>query len=161
MGPERSSIGPVREMLRISKLTDYGVVLATHLAAWPDGRTLAVRDLAKCTGIPQPTASKVLKLLGRAGIVEAQRGAHGGYRLTRAPEDITIAEVISAVEGPIGVTECATEVSACEFEPKCDVRTNWQRINQAVQHALEGIRLSDMILPNRPELVRIGRAAQG
>jgi len=142
-------------MLRISKLTDYGVVLATHLAAPRVGETLAVRDLARETGIPQPTVSKVLKQLGRSGIVEAQRGATGGYRLTRRPEEITIAEVIAAVEGPIGVTECATDESlgSCELETRCDVRTNWQRINRAVQTALESVRLSDMVLPNQPKLV--------
>ena len=147
-------------MLRISKLTDYGVVLATHLAAPRADLTVAVRDLAKETGIPQPTVSKVLKQLGRAGIVEAQRGAHGGYRLTRVPEDITIAEVIAALEGPIGVTECASDDSlgSCEFETRCDVRTNWQRINRAVQDALEGIRLSDMVLTNQPKLVPLRRA---
>lgn len=151
------------KMLRISKLTDYGVVLATHLAAAPAGETLAVRDLAGETGIPQPTASKVLKLLGRAGIVEAQRGAHGGYRLSRTADDITILEVIAAVEGPVGVTECASDegAGACDLATRCDVRTNWQRINQAVQQALCGIRLSDMVLENRPALVTLGRAASG
>lgn len=144
-------------MLRISKLTDYGVVLATHLAAPRRQPTRAVRDLARETGIPQPTVSKVLKQLGRAGIVEAQRGAYGGYRLTRSPENITIAEVISAVEGPIGVTECASDDSlgSCEFETRCDVRPNWQRINRAVQGALEGIRLSDMVRPEHPKLVSL------
>lgn len=146
-------------MLRISKLTDYGVVLATHLAAAPS-ETVAVSDLARGTGIPQPTVSKVLKQLGRAGVVAAQRGAQGGYRLARSADQITIAEVIAAVEGPIGVTECATddEVGTCELQTRCDVRTNWQRINRAVSDALEGIRLSDMVLPNQPKLVSLGRA---
>lgn len=135
-------------MLRISKLTDYGVVLATHLAAAPDSATVAVSDLARETGIPQPTVSKVLKRLGRAGVVEGQRGAQGGYRLARSADQITIAEVIAALEGPIGVTECATddELGTCELQTRCDVRTNWQRINRAVSDALEGIRLSDMVL---------------
>lgn len=142
-------------MLRISKLTDYGVVLATHLAAAREGETLARSDLARETGIPQPTVSKVLKLLGRGGIVEAQRGAAGGYRLARAATEITIAEVIAAVEGPIGVTECSTDdtLGSCDLQTRCDVRTNWQRINRAVSDALSGIRLSDMVLPNQAKLV--------
>ena len=149
-------------MLRISKLTDYGVVLATHLAAPREGDTLAVSDLARETGIPQPTVSKVLKQLSRAGVVEGQRGAQGGYRLARTADQITIAEVIAAVEGPIGVTECATddELGTCELETRCDVRTNWQRINRAVSDALEGIRLSDMVLPNQPKLVPLRRTGE-
>lgn len=146
-------------MLRISKLTDYGVVLATHLAAAPPEATVAVSDLARETGIPQPTVSKVLKQLGRTGIVEGQRGAQGGYRLARTAEEITIAEVIAALEGPIGVTECATddELGTCELMTRCDVRTNWQRINRAVSDALEGIRLSDMVL-HPQKLVPLRRA---
>lgn len=145
-------------MLRISKLTDYGVVLTTRLAVSPEGETLAVRDLARETGIPQPTASKVLKRLARAGIIASQRGAHGGYRLTRRPADITVAEVIAALEGPIGVTECASDETAglCEMEGSCDMQPNWQRINNAVQQALEGISLADMVTPSGARLITLG-----
>jgi FeS assembly SUF system regulator len=102
-------------MLRISKMTDYAVVLATHLAA-ADGAH-AARDLALQTQIPEPTASKVLKKLARAGVVISQRGAKGGYALARRPEQIGIHEVIEAIEGPIAVTECSDEStdSFCEY----------------------------------------------
>jgi len=146
-------------MLRISKLTDYGVVLSTRMATMAPGQTLAAVDLARETGIPQPTVSKVLKRLGRAGIVESQRGAAGGYRLARPADRIPIAEVITALEGPIGVTECASDEGAgsCEYEGRCDVQGNWQRINAAIEEALRGILLSDMTQP--PEvLVKLGRA---
>ena len=157
-------------MLRISKLTDYGVVLTTRLAVSPEGETLAAADLCRETGIPQPTASKVLKRLAREGIIESQRGARGGYRLTRRADEITVAEVIAALEGPIGVTECASDETAglCEFEGSCDMQPNWQRINDAVQTALEGITLADMLTPSRARLVTLGlkspredQAAQG
>lgn len=131
-------------MLRISKLTDYAVVLTTHLA----GRSgaYAVRDLSAVTGIPEPTARKVLKLLARAEVVASVRGARGGYRLARPPAEIAIVEVIGAIEGPVAVTECSTDETAgsCEYEGACDVQANWQRINAAIQSALEGISLADM-----------------
>jgi FeS assembly SUF system regulator len=145
-------------MLRISKLTDYAVVLATHLAGSDDAHS--VRDLAFETRIPSPTVSKVLKALVRGGVVASQRGAHGGYRLARRPEDIAVLEVIAALEGPVAVTECTDDTtdSNCEHEARGGVRANWHRINQAVQSALSAIRLSDMTSATPLPLVSIARS---
>jgi FeS assembly SUF system regulator len=142
-------------MLRISKMTDYAVVLATHLASVD--RPHAARDLALHTQIPEPTASKVLKKLARAGVVSSQRGVKGGYALARPARRIGIHEVIEAIEGPIAVTECSDESadSSCEYETRCEVRANWQRINQAVQSALAQISLADMAVPGTAELVSL------
>ena len=142
-------------MLRISKMTDYAVVLATHLAAVEGPH--AARDLALHTQIPEPTASKVLKKLARAGVVVSQRGAKGGYALARPAAQVGIDEVIEAIEGPIAVTECSDESadSSCEYETSCEVRANWQRINLAVQSALADISLADMAVPGAAELVSL------
>jgi FeS assembly SUF system regulator len=141
-------------------MTDYAVVLATHLAA-TDGAH-AARDLALQTQIPEPTASKVLKKLARAGVVISQRGAKGGYSLARRPEQIGINEVIEAIEGPIAVTQCSDEStdSFCEYETNCGVRANWQRINLAVQGALSEISLADMAFPGTAELVSIALSSK-
>ena len=141
-------------------MTDYAVVLATHLAA-TDGAHPA-RDLALQTQIPEPTASKVLKKLARAGVVISQRGAKGGYALARRPEQIGVNEVIEAIEGPIAVTECSDETtdSFCEYETNCGVRANWQRINLAVQRALSEISLADMAFPGNAELVSIALSSK-
>lgn len=142
-------------MLRISKMTDYAVMLATHLAV-SEG-PYAARDLAFHTQIPEPTASKVLKKLAKAGVVTSQRGAKGGYALARPADLIGVDEVIEAIEGPIAVTECSDEStdSSCEYEPSCEVRANWQRINHAVQNALAEISLADMAVPGTAELVSL------
>ena len=141
-------------------MTDYAVVLATHLAA--SGGPHAARDVAVQTQIPEPTASKVLKKLARAGVVVSQRGAKGGYALARPAGQIGVHEVIEAIEGPIAVTECSDETtdSSCEYETSCGVRANWQRINHAVHDALSEITLADMALPAEPELVSIARSSQ-
>ena len=135
-------------------------MLATHLAAAEGAH--AARDLAVQTQIPEPTASKVLKKLARAGVVISQRGAKGGYALARPPRQIGVNEVIEAIEGPIAVTECSDEStdSSCEYEPSCGVRANWQRINFAVHTALSEITLADMALPGSTELVSIARSAE-
>jgi FeS assembly SUF system regulator len=131
-------------MLRISKLTDYAVVLSTELASTTSPRS--VTRLSASTGVPAPTTSKVLKSLTRAGIVESVRGKAGGYRLARGAGEISVAELIRAIEGPIAVTECADENDGhiCSIQEDCGVRANWQVINRAVEDALEKVRLSDM-----------------
>jgi FeS assembly SUF system regulator len=140
-------------MLRISKMTDYAVVLATHLAAAEGPH--AARDLAVQTQIPEPTASKVLKKLARAGVVVSQRGAKGGYALARPAEQTGVNEVIEAIEGPDDTTD-----SFCEYETNCGVRANWQRINVAVHKALSEITLADMAFPGTAELVSIARSSK-
>ena len=131
-------------MLRISKLTDYGVVLSTHLAGLTKPKS--VRELASETGLPEPTVGKVLKTLSKAGVVTSRRGANGGYSLSRSADAISIVEVISALEGPIAVTECTDESddASCAHETHCAVRGNWQRINDAVLGALGSITLDEM-----------------
>ena len=135
-------------MLRISKLTDYAVMLATSLPS--EGATRSVRDLATESQLPVATVSKVLKLLAKAGVVTSQRGPSGGYRLTRAAEAIPVVDVIIAIEGPIAVTECSDDAvaSGCEYETRCGTRANWKRINDAVLQALSEIPLSEMVATN-------------
>jgi FeS assembly SUF system regulator len=144
-------------MIRITKQTDYGIVLLTHLAAQAD-RQLNAPELAAETQLPLPMVSKILKLLVREGLLVSHRGVKGGYSLGRLPEEITMAEIISSLEGPIAITECIEVSSDCSHEQLCPVRSNWQRINEAVRGALEGITLAEMTSPLAPtrKLVTLG-----
>lgn len=147
-------------MLRISKLTDYGIVLLAHFAEAPPETTLNAREMAEATSLPFPVVSKMLKALAGASLLESQRGARGGYRLARDPGRVTVAEIISAIEGPIAVTECTAGPGHCEQESQCGVREPWQRINRAVLKALEGVTLAELVDPAaaRPALLGIQRA---
>lgn len=133
-------------MLRISRLTDYATVVMTCLATTPD-EVLSTAQIAECTRLELPTVSKLLKQLGRAGLVESFRGVNGGYRLARPAADINLAEIVEALEGPLGMTECSVAVGQCDFESHCSVRGNWQRINQTVGSALQAMSLADMLRP--------------
>ncbi len=133
-------------MLRISRLTDYATVVMTCLAASPD-QVLSTTQIAECTRLETPTVSKLLKMLARAGLVKSFRGANGGYRLTRDAVDISLAEIVEALEGPLGMTECSLAVGQCDREAHCSVRGSWQRINRAVSGALQGVSLADMLHP--------------
>jgi len=131
-------------MLRITKQSDYGIVLMTLFAGAGGGRVHSTRDLAAGAKLPLPTVSKILKALARAGLLQSHRGVKGGYRLARDPAEISVEEIIRALEGPIAITECIDGPNECEIERTCPVRTNWQRINGAVTDALAAIRLSEM-----------------
>lgn len=130
-------------MLRISKLTDYGTVILADLAGRSDELASAA-DVAEQTGLGLPTVRKLLKALARSGLVEARRGAQGGYRLARRPSEISAADVIDALEGPVSITECSTGERHCDIEANCTVGGAWQRINLAIRRALGDISLADL-----------------
>jgi len=141
-------------MIRLSKLTDYGIVLLTHLAMGDDRSLQTAQDLARRSRVPLPTASKLLKSLARAGLVTSHRGRRGGYGLARDAERISVAEVISAIEGPIGLTECGT--GGCDLEATCAARGRWGAISLAVERALSEVPLSSM-RPQPEAVIRLGR----
>jgi len=136
-------------VLRISKLTDYGTVVLAQLAR-EAGKVCSANDVAQATGIAVPTVSKLLKSLCRAELVASTRGANGGYRLARDPEQISAASVIDALDGPVSITECSATDSNCEHEGACNVGGAWQRINIAIRRALEDISLVDLLRSHSP-----------
>ncbi|MEJ8569784.1 SUF system Fe-S cluster assembly regulator [Elongatibacter sediminis] len=137
-------------MLRISKLTDYAILMMVELTR--ENEMLSAHVLAERVHVETPTAGKVLKQLAGAGLVESFRGANGGYRVTRGADEISVAEVIAAIEGPIAMTECSVEPGLCHQESSCNLRGNWQRISVAVARALEAVTLAEMSAPaQRPQ----------
>jgi len=131
-------------MIRISRLTDYGIVLMSCMAARPDG-VLNATEAAADAHLPLPTASKLLRVLAREGLLTSQRGVKGGYSLARSPEQISVASIISAIEGPIALTVCTVDPAGdCGLELVCPVRAPWQKINHAIRQALEGVSLAEM-----------------
>jgi FeS assembly SUF system regulator len=135
-------------MLRISKLTDYAILVMVELSD-VRGEVLSAHALADLLNLELPTVSKVLKLLSRAELVQSFRGANGGYSMGREAAAISVAEIIAAIEGPIAMTECSVEVGLCSQEDSCGLRSNWQRISSAVAAAMEGVTLAEMSKPIR------------
>jgi FeS assembly SUF system regulator len=133
-------------MLRLSKLTDYATVILSHIAK-ESSQTHSALCVADATGIALPTVSKVLKILVNANVLVSTRGIKGGYALARPPENISVADVISALEGPIALTECSISHEGCEQASGCGISANWGLINQAIHNVLESITLADMIKP--------------
>jgi FeS assembly SUF system regulator len=130
-------------MLRISKLTDYGTLILAQLPLTGCGVSSA-GHVAGSTHLAQPTVSKLLKALVRAGLVVSTRGAQGGYALARPAQDITAAQIIDALEGPVAITECSSASGHCGLESICRVGHAWQKINQGIRNALTQVSLADL-----------------
>jgi FeS assembly SUF system regulator len=147
-------------MIRLSRLADYGVVLACHMAAQSD-RCHNAFDLAATTGLPAPTVSKLLAALARAGLLVSHRGAKGGYRLARPASDVTAADIVSAVDGPIALTICIEQGDgACDVESLCPTRRGWRRINDAVRQALGSVTLAELAFPLPVAVMSCGEDAK-
>lgn len=133
-------------MLRISKLADYGTVVMVYLTV-NQAQLHNAKDIAAKTHLAVPTVSKLLKLLANYGLLSSQRGAKGGYNLAKKPEAISVADIINAVEGPTGLTQCSEHQGSCDLEAVCHVRGNWQLISHAITTALESVSLADLAKP--------------
>ena len=149
-------------MIRMTRFTDYGIVLLTYFARDPEKTTHSSKDVAAAARLPHPMVNKILKALTRKGLLVSHRGVKGGYRLARRPEEISVADIITATEGPVALTQCVQSLPGrCSQESCCPVHGNWQRINDAIRLALDSVKLSEMArpfpqqpLPPAPILVR-------
>lgn len=145
-------------MIRMSKLSDYGLVLLTHLARHPERAAFSAVDLAAETKLPAPTVGKLLKILAREGLLESHRGSKGGYSLVAKAQDISVAHILQALEGPISITQCVEhEGGLCEYEPVCPTKDHWHVINRTINRALSEITLRELAgpMPVKPlELAR-------
>jgi FeS assembly SUF system regulator len=145
-------------MIRLGKLTDYGLVLMSQIARCPQTELHTARDLAAACRLPLPTVSKLLKLLLQGGLLASHRGTKGGYSLAREAQMISLAEIISAIEGPLALTECNMDIAGlCDLEPSCPIKDNQRLINQVIQGALQKVTLSDLIRPMQLSAIRDSR----
>lgn len=134
-------------MLRLNRITDYAVVVLTQMVCEPD-KWVTAPQLSEDSNVPAPTVAKVLKALAKEGVLTSQRGVHGGYRLARPADRISMLEVIRALEGPVSLTACVDGAEGdCAVELLCPVRGNWDRVNTAIRGALADVTLEDMAIP--------------
>lgn len=133
-------------MLKISRMNDYAIVLLTAMVR-ADTAQYTARALADHTGLALPTVGKLLKTLSAGGLLLSQQGRNGGYRLARRADEISLADIIEAVDGPIAMTECFTVDHECDREAYCGLRPHWKAINQGVRQLLNGISLAALIEP--------------
>lgn len=146
-------------MLRIGKLTDYATVVMAELARHA-GECWSASQVAEATHLEPPTVAKVCKTLAKAGLIDSVRGVNGGYRLRRAADEVSVAAIIRAMEGPIALTECGLEPGRCTREHECDLKGNWRRIGETVERALEALTLADLAAPSGVDLRLVTHAGR-
>lgn len=131
--------------MRLSSLADYAIVMLSAAARLGGHGHVSAAALAVETGVPLPTAQKLMGRLAAAGLLESARGTGGGFRLSRDPAAISVADIIEAVEGPIAMTSCVDEGRHdCGLEEACRVRPHWGAVNMAVKGALDGVTLASL-----------------
>ncbi|MBB6124703.1 SUF system Fe-S cluster assembly regulator [Sphingobium subterraneum] len=131
--------------MRLSSLADYAVVMMRAASRHCGAARVSATDLAQETGIPLPTAQKLVSLLTRAGLIKSVRGTGGGITLARPAAAISLAEIIEAVEGPIAMTSCVESGRHdCALEGSCAVQPHWGVVNEAVRGALGGVSLASL-----------------
>ena len=129
--------------MRLSSLADYAVVMLSAAARHAGDTRLNATLLAEGTGVPLPTAQKLVSRLAAAGLLESARGTGGGFRLARPAGAISLADIVEAVEGPIALTTCVDEERhGCALDHQCQVKPHWAIINQTVRGALAGVSLA-------------------
>lgn len=150
-------------MFKLSKTTDYGIVLMAQLASEPSPVPQNARELAASSDLPVPMVSKILKALAKEGLLSSHRGAKGGFVLARDPEALPVAEMIRVLEGPLALTDCAVGPAVCSHESACVVRAPWQQINRAVERALQDVTLADLVrgqAPSANAMLQIDRSPE-
>ncbi len=141
-------------MIKLSKLTDYAVVILAALVNANDERYSAA-DLAARTALPEPTVAKVLKILARGDILTSVRGAKGGYALHKQPHEIRVSEIITVMEGPIALTSCVDgSDEQCAIQGLCAMNGRWNVVNAAIKTALENVTLADILPPAAAKTVK-------
>jgi FeS assembly SUF system regulator len=135
-------------MLRLTKQTDYAIVLLAVMACEQEGASFSARDLSDGAAIPLPMTSKILKLLAKEGLLVSRRGVNGGYALARPAHEMTLAAILATLEGGVALTQCAEHPSSrngtCAIESFCPISGIWRTINGALIKTLHGITLADL-----------------
>ncbi len=133
-------------MIKFSKMADYGVLLLGHFARHPEALASST-ELAETYHMPRTVVSNLLKVFSRAGLLESRRGLYGGYRLARPADQITLLQVLSAIDGPVQLTECAGDESehACGYEDVCLSRSPMRAVHRRVVELLDAISLTELM----------------
>ncbi len=142
-------------MLKLSRMIDYGVVILSQMS-YRREEIATAPELAEATGLPAPMVSKVMKSLARSDLVISHRGVRGGYTLSRGPEDISVASIVEALEGPVALTACVDASDAhCRVESLCPIRGGWEKVNDAIRGALEAVSLADLLYSGFDDLGKV------
>ncbi|MDZ7369641.1 MAG: Rrf2 family transcriptional regulator [candidate division KSB1 bacterium] len=135
-------------MFKLSKKTEYALLALQHMAEQGEGYILTVKEIAEAKSVPQPLLAKILQQLAKEGLIDSLQGAYGGYILNRKPQEITLGEIVEAIEGPIRIVECIDEPQSCARDINCGVKKSFNPLQQAVSAYLQRVTLADVAASN-------------
>lgn len=148
-------------MMKLGKMTDYAIVVLTAMAKYGE-EPLSSQELAQSVHLERTTVAKILKMLTKRGLILSYRGANGGYRLAKSPDNVSVGQIIEAMEGPIGITECSVSPGACSHEAFCSLQSSWKHISAVLERALYSVSLAQIMAPKASPLsVRLENMALG
>ncbi len=131
-------------MMRMSMKTDYGLIALKHIAAQPAGERVNAREIAERFDLPPNLLAKILQSLSQAGIIEAQKGSGGGYRMARAPREVTLTQVFESIEGPVHMMVCSSIDGCCSIEDRCTVKTGLANLERKFTEFFDSVTLADV-----------------
>lgn len=131
-------------MLRISRKTDYGLIALKHMSTQDDGKLVNARAIAEQFNLPANLLAKVLHKLSQSGIIEAQKGSGGGYRMKRDPSSITLTEVFESIEGPVHLMMCTADDGCCSIEDRCTIKNGLMNLEQRFVQFFNTVTISDV-----------------
>src|SRR5258708_21722647 len=138
-------------MLKLTKKADYGLIAVKHLAESGDPSSCSAKDIADAYGIPPAALAKILQKLVKSGLLISHHGTKGGYALARTPENISVLEVIKAIDGPLFITSCGDATHGCYQIVKCTVREPLRKVNESIQQVLSRLSIAEMREQHEPE----------
>ena len=142
-------------MLRFTKRADYGLMAIHYIAIHEDLGAVSAKRIAEEFAIPPELLAKILQRLARERLIVSQNGPRGGYVLARRPIEITVGQVVRALEGPINIVECLEEDSDCPQMARCNLRRPVQKIQVAMSQLLDTMTLAELVGADVPELMTI------
>ena len=146
----RSKKGIAAMGLRLTNAADYAILAMIHMACLPD-ETIALRtEIAQAYHIPPSFMAKILRALVRARLLRSTRGVHGGFSLARPATEITLLDVVEAIEGPLALTSCmGGEIDGCEWSAECPAHPVWARVQDKMAEILRGSTLEMLVSSRR------------
>jgi Rrf2 family protein len=131
-------------MMRISMKTDYGLIALKHISSQDNGRLINAKEIAARFNLPPNLLAKILQSLAHSGILEAQKGSGGGYRMARDPASVTLTEVFESIEGPVHMVMCTSTDGCCTLEERCTVKNGLVNLESKFAEFFNNVTLSDV-----------------
>ncbi|NLE22424.1 MAG: Rrf2 family transcriptional regulator [Actinobacteria bacterium] len=130
--------------LQLTRGAEYAIRAMTYLAHYPEGHVASLHEIGEAQDIPESFLAKILQSLVRSGLAVSQRGAHGGFALARPATEITMQQVIEAIDGPISVNQCVLSPEDCGRSASCTVHVAWVRAQEQLMDVLGSVTLESL-----------------